>query len=71
MNKKRGRPPKDADQLKNENLLIRLEQNEKETFQSAADLAGLSLSSWVRERLKRVAIRELKSAASLNPLVRN
>ena len=62
MNKKRGRPPKDANELKSESLLIRLEQNEKEAYQSAADLAGMSLSAWVRERLRRATVRELKNA---------
>lgn len=71
MNKKRGRPPKEADRLRNESLLVRVEPNEKEAFQSAADLAGVSLSSWVRERLRQVAVRELKSAAIPNPFVRN
>ena len=55
----RGRPPKEADQLRSESLLVRLEAGEKETFRSAADKAGVSLSDWVRERLKRIATREL------------
>jgi hypothetical protein len=32
-------------------------------FQIAADLAGVLLSSWMRERLRREAIRELENAA--------
>jgi hypothetical protein len=40
-----------------------LEPSEKEAFKSAADLAGVSLSSWVRERLRRMAIRELEEVA--------
>ncbi len=69
--KKRGRPPKQTDRLHNENLLVRLEPTEKEAFQSAADLAGVSLSSWVRERLRQVATKELKSAAIPIPFLRN
>jgi predicted HicB family RNase H-like nuclease len=61
--KKRGRPPKEADQLKDESLLVRVGPDEKEAFKDAADLAGISLSSWVRERLRRNAIVELQEAA--------
>jgi hypothetical protein len=32
---------------------------EKEAFFSAADVAGLSLSAWIRERLRSIARREL------------
>ena len=35
---------------------------EKEAFQEAADMAGLSLSAWVRERLRRIVISEFKGA---------
>jgi predicted HicB family RNase H-like nuclease len=63
MKKKKGRPPKPAGQLRDESLLVRLGPDEKEAFKDAADLAGISLSSWVRERLRRVAIGELQEAA--------
>jgi predicted HicB family RNase H-like nuclease len=61
--KKRGRPPKNQNDLRNEDLLVKLKADEKEAFKNAADLAGISLSSWVRERLRQVAIKELQSAA--------
>ena len=35
----RGRPPKDADKLRNEALLVRLDGGEKEAFREAAALA--------------------------------
>jgi len=41
---------------------IRVQPTEKRAFQEAAELAGISLSSWMRERLRRVAIRELEEA---------
>jgi len=63
MKKKRGRPFKDASRLRNDPLLVMLEPSEKEAFKVAADLAGVSLSSWVRERLRQNAVRELQSAA--------
>ena len=71
MNKKRGRPAKEADRLRSDKLLVRLETDEKEAFQDAADLAGISLSSWVRERLRRTAVRELQEAARPIAFLRN
>jgi hypothetical protein len=60
---KRGRPPKEADKLRDQPLLVRLESSEKEAFRDAAELAGVPLSTWVRERLRQIAIRELEKAS--------
>ena len=60
---KRGRPPKEVDRLRSESLLVRLESTEKKAFRDAADLAGVPLSTWVRERLRQVAVRELDKAS--------
>ena len=54
---------------KTETLLIRLTADEKEGFLTAAELVGIPLSSWVRERLRLVAIRELESANRAVPFV--
>ena len=43
-------------------LKLRVQIEEKESFQTAADLAGVSLSAWARERLRKVALVELKEA---------
>ncbi len=51
-------------------LQIRLSEDEKLGFQIAADLAGIPLSAWVRERLRLAAIRELESAGQKAPFVR-
>lgn len=61
--KVRGRPPKEADRLRSEALLVRLETTEKKAFKDAAELAGIPLSTWVRERLRQVAVRELENAS--------
>ena len=64
MNKpRRGRPPKQPDELHDESLLVRMRSAEKEGFRAAAELSGESLSDWVRLRLKQVAARELKRAS--------
>jgi hypothetical protein len=48
---------------RNEAFLIRLTPGEKQAFKEAADVAGISLSAWVRERLRHSAIRELEAAS--------
>ncbi len=60
---KRGRPPKEADKLKNKPMLINLDGAENEAFKDAADLSGMTLSAWVRDRLRQIASRELGKAA--------
>lgn len=54
---------------KEQTIQIRLTDAEKQGFQSAADLAGIPLSSWVRERLRFAAIRDLESAGAQIPFV--
>jgi uncharacterized protein (DUF1778 family) len=49
---------------------IRLTRDEKEAFRQAAELAGVSMSSWVRERLRLAAIRELETAGMKIPFVK-
>jgi hypothetical protein len=59
----RGRPPKGSGPTKSKGILLRLDEKEKEAFKEAADIAGLSLAGWIRERLRRAAVRELEEAA--------
>jgi hypothetical protein len=59
---RRGRPPKQANQRKAEYLDIRLNPDEKQAFRDAADLSGLDLSAWVRERLRGCSRKELDAA---------
>lgn len=59
---KRGRPPKRPEQRKTVSLLLRLEPAEKQAFRDAADIAGAPLTGWIRERLRRAAVRELEDA---------
>jgi hypothetical protein len=51
-------------------LQIRLTEDEKRGFLAAAELAGIPLSSWVRERLRLAAIRDLESAGQKIPFVK-
>lgn len=50
-------------------LQIRLTEDEKRGFQAAAELAGIPLSSWVRERLRLAAIRDLEGAGQKIPFI--
>lgn len=55
--------------MKTDTFLVRAQPTEKLAFKEAADLAGISLSSWVRERLRIAAIRELESAGRSVPFI--
>jgi predicted HTH domain antitoxin len=48
--------------MRSELIKIRATQDEKKAFEKASSLAGLSLSAWMRERLRRTVIRELTEA---------
>lgn len=56
--------------MKTETMEIRLQTEEKRAFQGAAELAGIPLSAWVRERLRGAAIRELEGAGLKIPFIR-
>jgi uncharacterized protein (DUF1778 family) len=54
---------------KSEFIKIRLDPEEKRAFQEAADLAGISLSAWMRERLRKSARTELEDAGQQIPFL--
>jgi len=60
MTKPRGRPPKQKGSGKTRYLQVRVTDPEKAAFDAAAELAGLDMSAWVRERLRAVARTELE-----------
>jgi hypothetical protein len=60
--KRPGRPPSGSDRLRAESLLVKVQAREKLAFRKAAELAGIGLSTWVRERLRHASIRELEAA---------
>jgi len=61
MGNKPGRPYKGSAKT-TDYLEVRLETSEKRAFRDAAELAGLPLSAWVRERLRKIARKELEEA---------
>ena len=54
-----------------ESLLLRLQPAEKIAFQDAAELAGIPLSAWIRERLRRAAITDLESIGQMPEFLKN
>jgi len=56
---------------KSEVMRLRLEPEEKEAFQQAAEIAGIPLSHWVRERLRKAARIELEDARKSIPFLKN
>ncbi|HEX4077493.1 MAG TPA: hypothetical protein VHX61_01280 [Rhizomicrobium sp.] len=46
--------------MKSESVEVRVTPEEKQAFRDAADIAGIPLSAWIRERLRLAAIRELE-----------
>jgi hypothetical protein len=67
--RKRGRPPESPDRLKNEKFLLGLGLKEKQGFSEAAQIAGISLSAWMRERLRVAAAKELADAGRTVPFL--
>jgi uncharacterized protein (DUF1778 family) len=55
--------------MKTESVEVRMQPEEKETFRLAANLAGIPVSAWIRERLRRAAIRELIDAGRQVPIL--
>lgn len=60
---KRESNNKTQTELRDVRLIVRLLGSEREAFQDAADLAGIPLSAWVRNRLRQAAIKELEAQA--------
>jgi hypothetical protein len=58
LQRKRGRPVKLEEDRKSDTLIVKLQTIEKEKFNEAAKRACLSVSEWVRERLKAIAEKE-------------
>lgn len=55
--------------MKNNQVLVRLSDDEKKSFEMCARLAGVPLSSWIRERLRADSIRELRNVNIRAPFI--
>jgi antitoxin component of RelBE/YafQ-DinJ toxin-antitoxin module len=56
---------------KQEYLQVRIDADEKKAFADAAELAGIPVSAWVRERLRQCATRELEAASQTVAFLKN
>jgi hypothetical protein len=56
--------------MKTASVEVRMSPAEKQAFREAAELAGIPLSAWIRERLRWAAIRELENASREIPFLR-
>lgn len=54
---------------KSEIIQIRVTPSEKASFERAAEVNGLSISAWVRERLRKDARLELQSSGMKVPFL--
>lgn len=57
-------------EMKSDRIELRVQPDEKAGFEEAAQMAGLPLSAWARERLRRAAVRELEDASRPVPFIR-
>lgn len=46
--------------MKDEQVLIKLSEDEKKAFKKAAELSGVGFSAWARQKLRLAAIKELQ-----------
>jgi hypothetical protein len=51
-------------------FLMRLTKEEKRGFESAAEVAGIDLSSWARERLRLAAVQDLERVGRKAPFLK-
>jgi uncharacterized protein (DUF1778 family) len=70
MTKPKGRSPKAKDSAKTRYLQVRVTDPEKAAFDTAAELAGLDVSAWVRERLRLMARKELMDGGRPVPFLK-
>ena len=57
-----GRPPKSGESPMTGRLEIRVEPDEKDTYERAAEAAGMERSDWIRATLNAAANRLLRTA---------
>ena len=69
MKKKKGRPRGATGKAKSDLIQLRVDTLEKEGFSQAAELAGIGISAWARERLRQICRRELESHGKAVPFL--
>lgn len=54
---------------KDTQILIKLSEAEREGFKRAAEIAGIGLSAWARQRLRSAAIKEMQDVGEQIPFL--
>jgi hypothetical protein len=54
---------------KDTQILIKLSETEKEGFKKAAEIAGIGLSAWARQKLRSAAIKDLQEVGEKIPFL--
>jgi uncharacterized protein (DUF1778 family) len=67
MKTRMGRPPKSGDKAMADRLEIRISADEKQTYEKAAQVAGLDRSEWIRLSLNAAARRILRRKSEDGP----
>jgi uncharacterized protein (DUF1778 family) len=62
MKPKRGRPRKPIDEQLTERIEVRASVEEKRQLETAAELAGVKLSDWIRDALAKAAAKAIRSS---------
>ncbi len=54
---------------KDTQILIKLSEAERDGFKRAAEIAGIGLSAWARQRLRSAAIKEMQDVGEQIPFL--
>jgi hypothetical protein len=68
--KNRGRPKSESINKKGVRLDLRVSELERQGFKEAADISGIPLSAWIRQRLRWASTKELKDMGKDVPFLR-
>lgn len=56
---------------KEQSIMIRVSQLEKEGFARAAEISGIGLSAWARQKLRSAAIKDLQDVGMKIPFIKS
>jgi hypothetical protein len=54
---------------KDTQILIKVSEDEREGFRRAADIAGIGVSAWARQKLRAAAVQELQTVGENAPFI--
>lgn len=54
---------------KDSQVMIKVSESEREGFRRAADIAGIGLSAWARQKLRAAAIKDLQELGEKVPFL--